>query len=69
MIEVRDGNHIALLFVDDRSHKNGIAKKLIALAIEREEYFLWNWVLRVRLGSGEKELINSSRHITNSVKL
>jgi len=35
MIEVRDVNHIALLFVDDRYHKNGIAKNLITLAIEK----------------------------------
>jgi GNAT superfamily N-acetyltransferase len=35
MIEVRDVNHIALLFVDDRFHKNGIAKNLITLAIEK----------------------------------
>ncbi|MFZ3103051.1 MAG: GNAT family N-acetyltransferase [Desulfitobacteriaceae bacterium] len=35
MIEVRNGNHIALLFVDDRYHKNGIAKNLVTLAIEK----------------------------------
>ncbi|AHF06017.1 acetyltransferase [Desulfitobacterium metallireducens DSM 15288] len=37
MIEVRNQNHIALLFVDDRYHKKGIAKKLISLAIERAQ--------------------------------
>ena len=37
MIEVRNGNHIALLFVDDRCHKNGIAKNLISLAIEKSK--------------------------------
>jgi predicted GNAT family N-acyltransferase len=35
MIEVRDGNHIALLFVDDRYHKNGIAKNLINVALKK----------------------------------
>lgn len=38
IIEVRDGNHIALLFVDDCYHKAGIAKKLVTLAIERVEH-------------------------------
>jgi len=32
-IEVRDGNHIALLFVDTAWQRKGIAKKLIAMAI------------------------------------
>lgn len=35
MIEVRNGNHIALLFVDDRYHNNGIAKNLVTLVIEK----------------------------------
>jgi N-acetylglutamate synthase-like GNAT family acetyltransferase len=35
VIEVRNVNHIALLFVDDQYHKNGIAKNLVSLAIER----------------------------------
>ena len=35
VIEIRNGNHIGLLFVDDRYHKNGIAKNLISLAIEK----------------------------------
>lgn len=35
VIEVRNGNHIALLFVDDPYHKNGIAKNLVTLAIEK----------------------------------
>lgn len=35
IIEIRNGNHIALLFVDDHYHKNGIAKNLVALAIEK----------------------------------
>jgi GNAT superfamily N-acetyltransferase len=32
-IEVRDGNHISLLFVDKSWHKKGIAKSLVAKAI------------------------------------
>jgi N-acetylglutamate synthase-like GNAT family acetyltransferase len=35
IIEVQNGNHIALLFVDDRYHKNGIAKNLVSLSIKR----------------------------------
>lgn len=35
MIEIRNSNHIALLFVDDCYHKNGIAKNLVSLAIEK----------------------------------
>ncbi|ATW25076.1 GNAT family N-acetyltransferase [Candidatus Formimonas warabiya] len=37
MIEVRNGNHIALLFVDDRYQRKGIAKKLVSLAVEKAQ--------------------------------
>ncbi|MDD4347230.1 MAG: GNAT family N-acetyltransferase [Desulfitobacteriaceae bacterium] len=37
MIEVRNGNHIGLLFVDDCYHNNGIAKNLVSLAIEKSK--------------------------------
>lgn len=36
-IEVRDGHHISLLFVDDNYHKLGIAKKLVSLATEKDK--------------------------------
>lgn len=35
MIEVRNFNHISLLFVDDAYHKIGIAKKLVSSSIEK----------------------------------
>jgi GNAT superfamily N-acetyltransferase len=34
-IGIRDGNHISLLFVEDRYQRLGIAKNLISLAIEK----------------------------------
>ena len=34
-IEVKNGNHISVLFVDKRYHKMGIAKHLISMAIEK----------------------------------
>lgn len=34
-IEMRDGNHISLLFVADNYHRVGIARKLVSLAIEK----------------------------------
>jgi GNAT superfamily N-acetyltransferase len=34
-IEVKNGNHISVLFVDDRYHRLGVAKRLISLAIEK----------------------------------
>jgi len=34
-IEVKNGNHISALFVDDRYHKMGIAKHLITMVIEK----------------------------------
>ena len=34
-IEVKNGNHISALFVDDRYHKMGVATHLISMAIEK----------------------------------
>jgi Predicted acyltransferase len=44
-IEVRDGNHISLLFVDKSWHKKGIAKRLLAKAVAlcREKNSGWNY--------------------------
>lgn len=35
MIELKDRNHISLLFVDDEYHKKGIAKQLFQCVLER----------------------------------
>jgi ribosomal protein S18 acetylase RimI-like enzyme len=35
VIAVRDGNHISLLFVDERFHRKGIAQALVSMARER----------------------------------
>jgi GNAT superfamily N-acetyltransferase len=35
LIEVHSNNHIALLFVDKEWHRQGVAKKLLELAIDR----------------------------------
>ncbi|HWQ61474.1 MAG TPA: GNAT family N-acetyltransferase [Negativicutes bacterium] len=35
VIEVRDGSHICLLFVDEAFHKQGIAKRLVKAALVR----------------------------------
>ena len=35
MIEVRDGSHVSLLFVDARLHRRGVARTLLAAAVAR----------------------------------
>jgi len=35
MIEIRDGNHIALLFTDERFQQRGVAKRLLHSALEK----------------------------------
>lgn len=34
MIEIRDGNHVALLFVDKSYHRHGVAKDLLRAALK-----------------------------------
>lgn len=53
MIEIRDGNHVALLFVDKSYHRHGVAKDLLRAALKES---------RATAPDLERVTVNSSRY-------
>mgnify|MGYP001110157222 FL=1 len=53
MIDIRDGNHVALLFVDKSYHRHGVAKDLLRAALKES---------RGTAADLERVTVNSSRY-------
>ena len=59
MIEIRENNHVALLFVEKAYHRRGVARQLLtdALAVARAEQ-----------PEADRVTVNSSRHGVTSIR-